>query len=70
MNVRTKTVTALLAFVVLVGSTPSRIVAAEKLPAEAAFERLKSLAGTWETRLDGKPGFATYMVTGGGDRAP
>jgi hypothetical protein len=67
MNARTKTLYALLACVVLVGSTPSRIVAAEKSPAEAAFERLKSLAGTWETRVDEKhTGVATYTVTGGG----
>jgi hypothetical protein len=67
MVARTKTGVALLAFVVLVGLPPSPIVGAEKTPADAAFERLKSLAGTWETRVDGKqPGVATYMVTGGG----
>jgi hypothetical protein len=67
MTARTRTGSALLAFVVLVGSAPSRIAAAEKSPAEAAFERLKSLAGTWETLVDKKQtGVATYTVTGGG----
>ena len=66
MTARTNTGFVLLAFVVLV-SAPSRIVAAEKSPAEAAFERLKSLAGTWETLVDKKQtGVATYTVTGGG----
>jgi hypothetical protein len=67
MIAKTKTGFALLAVVVLVGSAPSRTVAAEKSPAEAAFERLKSLAGTWETLVDKKQtGTATYTVTGGG----
>ena len=53
---------------VLMGSAPSRIIAAEKSPAEAAFERLKSLVGTWETVEKGsqRPGVATYTLTGGG----
>ena len=62
-----KTGVALLAFAGLVGSAPSRIAAAEKSAAEAAFERLKSLAGTWETLVDDKQrGVATYTVTRGG----
>jgi hypothetical protein len=36
------------AFIVLVAAAPSRIVAGEKSPSDAAFERLKSLVGTWE----------------------
>jgi hypothetical protein len=43
------------------------MAADEKSPAEAAFERLKGLAGTWETLVDRKHrGVATYTVTGGG----
>lgn len=66
MTASTKTGFALLAFVVLVGSAPSQLAATEKSPAEAAFERLKSLAGTWETLIDKQAGVATYTVTGGG----
>ena len=66
MTARTRTASALLAIVVLAGSAPSRIDA-EKSPAEAAFERLKSLVGTWETLVDRKQtGVATYTLTGGG----
>jgi hypothetical protein len=67
MSARTKPLLTLLAFVVLVAAAPTTLVAAEKSPAEAAFERLKSLAGTWETLVDKKQtGVATYTVTGGG----
>ena len=56
------------AFVVLVAAGPSRLVGSEKSPADAAFERLKSLAGTWETvdTATKRPGVATYTLTGGG----
>ena len=65
---RRKAQFALLALLAVAGSAPSRTVAAEKSPAEAAFERLKSLAGTWETLVDKKrSGVATYTVTGGGN---
>ena len=57
----------LLTVVILAASTPSRIRADEKSPAQAAFERLKALAGTWETLVDRThTGVATYTVTGGG----
>jgi hypothetical protein len=46
----------------------SRTVASEKSPADAAFERLKSLVGTWDTvdTASRRPGVATYTLTGGG----
>ena len=68
MTGKTKTGFTVVAFVVLVASAPSRIVAAEKSPSDVAFERLKSLVGTWETVEKGskRPGVATYTLTGGG----
>jgi hypothetical protein len=67
MTARTNPGFILVAFVALMVSTPARVVAAETSPAEAAFARLKSLAGTWETLVDNKRGgIATYTVTGGG----
>jgi hypothetical protein len=67
MTARIKTGFTFLTFVLLVASAPPRMGAAEKSPAEAAFERLKALAGTWETVVDKRhTGVATYTVTGGG----
>jgi hypothetical protein len=56
------------AVVVMVAAAPARNVASEKSPADAAFERLKSLVGTWETveKASQRPGVATYTLTGGG----
>jgi hypothetical protein len=56
------------ALVVMVAAAPSRNVASEKSPADAAFERLKSLVGTWETveKASQRPGVASYTLTGGG----
>ncbi|HEX4912550.1 MAG TPA: hypothetical protein VFV51_01270 [Vicinamibacterales bacterium] len=68
MNARTKSLVTLFACVVVMAAAPSPLVAAGKTPAEAAFDRLKSLAGTWETRVDStRTGVATYTVTGGGN---
>ena len=67
MTASTRTGLFLLAFAALVVTPPSRTAAEDRSKAEAAFERLKSLSGTWETRVDGRPtGVATYLVTGGG----
>jgi hypothetical protein len=68
MTRKAKTGFTVLTFIVMVASAPSRIVAAEKSPADAAFERLKSLVGTWETveKASQRPGVATYTLTGGG----
>jgi hypothetical protein len=68
MTGKTRVGLTVVAFIVMVASASSPIGAAEKSPAEAAFERLKSLAGTWETVDKGtkRPGVATYTVTGGG----
>jgi hypothetical protein len=54
--------------VIMMAATASRIAAVEKSPAEAAFERLKSLVGTWETveKASRRSGVATYTLTGGG----
>jgi hypothetical protein len=59
---------AVAAFIVLVAAAPSRIVGADSSGSEVAFERLKSLVGTWETVEKGskRPGVATYTLTGGG----
>ena len=63
MIARLKPGFALVAFVCLAASSPPRVVAEEESPAKAAFERLKGLAGTWETRVDqNPPGVATCMV--------
>jgi hypothetical protein len=55
-------------FIVVAAAALSRIAAAEKSPSDIAFERLKSLVGTWETVEKGskRPGVATYTLTGGG----
>jgi hypothetical protein len=68
MIAKAKTGFTVVAFIVLVAAAPSRIVAAEQPPADAAFDRLKSLAGTWETvdKETRRPGVATYTLTGGG----
>src|SRR5687767_8046413 len=67
MTVRIRIGFSLVACVALVTAASPRFVAAEKSPAEAAFERLTSLAGTWETLVDNRQtGIATYTVTGGG----
>ena len=67
MIARLKPGFAFVAFVCLAASSPPRVVAEEESPAKAAFERLKGLAGTWETRVaQNPPGVATYIVTGGG----
>jgi len=67
MNARTRPLLHVFVFVCMLAAAPTSLAAAEQTPAEAAFERLKSLAGTWETRGDNKQaGVATYTVTGGG----
>jgi hypothetical protein len=68
MTGKAKTGFTVVAFIVLVAAAPSRIVADEKSPSDVAFERLKSLVGTWETVEKGskRPGVATYTLTGGG----
>jgi hypothetical protein len=68
MTGKTKTGFAVVALIVLAAAAPSRIVTAEQSPSDAAFERLKSLVGTWETVEKGskRPGVATYTLTGGG----
>ena len=68
MTAKAKTGFSVVAFIALIAAAPSRIVAAEKSPADAAFERLKSLVGTWETveQTTKRPGVATYTLTGGG----
>jgi hypothetical protein len=56
------------ALIVMVAAVPSRIAAGEKSPSDVAFERLKSLVGTWEGIEKGskRPTAATYTLTGGG----
>jgi hypothetical protein len=56
------------AFIASGASVPSPVVAAERSQADAAFERLKSLVGTWETfeTSTKRAGVATYRLTGGG----
>jgi hypothetical protein len=56
------------ALIVQVAAGPSQIGAAQKSPSDAAFERLKSLVGTWEGVEKGskRPTAATYTLTGGG----
>jgi hypothetical protein len=68
MTRKAKTGFTAVAFIVVVAAALSRIVAAEKSPSDIAFERLKSLVGTWETVEKGskRPGVATYTLTGGG----
>lgn len=67
MTPRARIAFTLLTCVLLAASAPSRSVAGDTSPAEVAFERLKALAGTWETLVDKKhTGVATYIVTGGG----
>jgi hypothetical protein len=68
MTAKTKFGFTVVAFIVMVGAPPSRIVMAEKSPSDVAFERLKSLVGTWETleKASKRPGVATYTLTGGG----
>ena len=67
MTPRTRIGFTLLTCVLIAASAPSRSVAANTSASEVAFERLKALAGTWETRVDQKStGVATYIVTGGG----
>jgi hypothetical protein len=63
-----KTGFAVVALMVLLTAVPSPILSAEKSPSDVAFERLKSLVGTWETveKGSGRPGVATYTLTGGG----
>ena len=58
----------IVASIAMVAAAPSRIVGSEKSPADAAFERLKSLVGAWETveKASQRPGVATYTLTGGG----
>ena len=68
MTGKTKTGFTVVAFIVVVAAALSRIAAAEKSPSDIAFERLKSLVGTWETVEKGskRSGVATYTLTGGG----
>jgi hypothetical protein len=68
MTGKAKTGFTVVAFIVVVAAALSRIVAAENSPSDVAFERLKSLVGTWETVEKGskRPGVATYTLTGGG----
>jgi hypothetical protein len=68
MNRNANTALTVVAVIVLVAAAPSRIVATEKSPSGLAFERLRSLVGTWETIDKGtkRPGVATYTLTGGG----
>ena len=58
----------IVALIVMTATAPSRAGASEKSPADAAFERLKTLVGTWETieQSAQRPGTATYTLTGGG----
>jgi hypothetical protein len=68
MTGKAKTGFTVVAFIVVMAAALSRIVADEKSPSAMAFERLKSLVGTWETVEKGskRPGLATYTLTGGG----
>lgn len=68
MTGKAKTGFTVVAFIVVAAAARSPIVAAEKSPSDIAFERLKSLVGTWETveKASKRPGVATYTLTGGG----
>jgi hypothetical protein len=68
MTLKTKTGFTAVALFVLVAAAPSRIIAGEKSSSDVAFERLKSLVGTWEGIDTGskRPTVATYTLTGGG----
>jgi hypothetical protein len=68
MRANVKTGFTMVAVIVMVASAPLRTVAAQTSPAAAAFERLKSLVGTWDTvdKASQRPGVATYTLTGGG----
>jgi hypothetical protein len=68
MTGKAKTAFTLVSFIAVVAAALSPIIAAEKSPSEIAFERLKSLVGTWETveKATKRPGVATYTLTGGG----
>ena len=68
MTGKAKTGFTVVAFIVVVAAARSQIVAADKSPSDVAFERLKSLVGTWETveKASKRPGVATYTLTGGG----
>jgi hypothetical protein len=68
MTGKTKTGFTVVAFIVVVAAALSRVATAEQSPSDIAFERLKSLVGTWETVEKGskRPGVATYTLTGGG----
>lgn len=65
---KAKTGFTIVAFIVLVAAAPLRIVADEKSSSDVAFERLKTLVGTWETVEKGskRAGVVTYTLTGGG----
>ena len=67
MTGKAKTGLTVVAFIVVAAAARSH-VAAEKSPSDTAFERLKSLVGTWETveKASKRPGVATYTLTGGG----
>jgi hypothetical protein len=68
MSGKARTALAVVAVIVLGTAAASHVVAAEKNPSDLAFERLKSLVGTWETidKETKRPGVATYTLTGGG----
>ena len=68
MNTTPKAALVLVAVGALMAAAPSPLITARESPVEAAFERLKSLAGTWEgiEQSSRRPTTATYTLTGGG----
>ena len=68
MTTNARTGFTVVAFIVLAAAAASHIVADEKSSSAVAFERMKSLVGTWEGVEKGskRPTVATYTLTGGG----